>query len=149
VTAGIVGTYIRRKAAGALLAGWLLRGQPQRTVQRGLESPLRHAAAAIGTIAGQRSALGAGAYHHAVFFADFNKSLSQCFALSEWDAFHLRKIPPYLLIKVDKADHTDPGIAGKYSCHLLEFSDMSRSCVGVGKKNGVIPPCDTIGTDNF
>ena len=94
MTAGIVGTDIRRKAAGALLAGWLLRGQPQGTVQRGLESPLRHAAAAIGTIAGQRSALGAGSYHHAVFSANLNKSLSQCFALSEWDAFHLRKIPP-------------------------------------------------------
>ena len=149
MAAGIVGTDIRRKAAGALLAGWLLRGQPQGTVQRGLESPLRHAAAAISTIAGQRSALGAGSYHHAVFFADFNKSLSQCFARSEWDAFHLRKIPPYLLVKVDKADHTGPGIAGKYRCHLLEFSGMSRSGVGVGKKNGVIPPCDTIGTDNF
>ena len=149
MTAGIVGTDIRRKAAGALLAGWLLRGQPQGTVQRGLESPLRHAAAAISTIAGQRSALGAGSYHHAVFSANLNKSLSQCFALSEWDAFHLRKIPPYLLVKVDKADHTGPGIAGKYRCHLLEFSGMSRSGVGVGKKNGVIPPCDTIGTDNF
>ena len=149
MTAGIVGTDIRRKAAGALLAGWLLRGQPQGTVQRGLESQLRHAAAAIGTIAGQRSALGAGAYHHAVFFADFNKSLSQCFALRVRDTFYLRKIPPYLLIKVDKADHTGPGIAGKYRCHLLEFRDMPRSCVGVGKKNGVIPPCDTIGTDNF
>ena len=149
MTAGIVGADIRRKAAGALLAGWLLRGQPQGTVQRGLESPLRHAAAAISTIAGQRSALGAGSYHHAVFSANLNKSLSQCFALSEWDAFHLRKIPPYLLIKVDKADHTGSGIAGKYRCHLLEFSDMSRSGVGVGKKNGVIPPCDTVRTDNF
>ena len=29
MAAGIVGTDIRRKAAGALLAGWLLRGQPQ------------------------------------------------------------------------------------------------------------------------
>ena len=149
MTAGIVGTDIRRKAAGALLAGWLLRGQPQGAVQRGLKNLLRHTAAAIGTIAGKRGALGAGAYHHTVFSANLNKSLSQCFALSEWDAFHLRKIPPYLLVKVDKADHTGPGIAGKYSCQLLEFSDMSRSCVGVGKKNGVIPPCDTIGTDNF
>ena len=30
-----------------------------------------------------------------------------------------------------------------------QISDMPRSGVGVGKKNGVIPPCDTIGTDNF
>ena len=140
MTAGIVGTDICRKAAGALLAGWLLRGQPQGAVQRGLKGLLRHTAAAIGTIAGKSGALGAGAYHHTVFSANLNKSLSQCFALSEWDAFHLRKIPPYLLVKVDKADHTGPGIAGKYRCHLLEFSDMSRSCVGVGKKNGVIPP---------
>ena len=87
MTAGIVGTDIRRKAAGALLAGWLLRGQPQGTVQRGLKSSLCHAAAAIGTIAGKRGALGAGAYHHTVFFADFNKSLSQRFALRVRDTF--------------------------------------------------------------
>ena len=116
-----------------------MRGQPQGTVQRGLKGLLRHAAAAIGTIAGKRGALGAGAYRHTVFSADLNKSLSQRFALRVRDAFYLRKIPPNLLVKVDKADYTGLCIAGKHSCHLLKVCDMSRSGVGIGKKNGVKP----------
>ena len=149
VTAGIVGTDIRRKTAGTLPAGRLLRGQPQGTVQRGLKGFLRHAAAAIGTIAGKRGALGAGAYRHTVFSADLNKSLSQRFALRVRDAFYLRKIPPNLLVKVDKADYTGLCIAGKHGCHLLKFGDMPCSGVGIGKENGVIPPCDTVRADNF
>ena len=149
MAAGVVGADVCRQAAGTLPAGRLLRGQPQGAVQRGLKGLLRHAAAAIGTIAGKRGALGTGAYCHAVFFADLNKSLSQRFALRVRDAFYLRKIPPNLLVKVDKADYTGLCIAGKHSCHLLKFGDMSRSGVGIAKENGVIPPCDTVRADNF